>query len=94
MVLLGEFLGRLLEPLLKTVLTLMQNVLKLLAKSGLVSLGLMIASSTHDAAIQKKISGSGMTTLTTSKEEMGGIMEIVKSLEDAGLLRKGVSETF
>ena len=38
----------------------MGNVLKLLAKSVLIPLGLMAASAT-DAAIQKKIYGSGNT---------------------------------
>ena len=33
------------------------------------------------------------TTLTTSNEEMRDIMEIVKSIEESGLLIKGVSET-
>ena len=36
--------------------------------------------------------GSGMTTLTISNEEMNDIMRIVKSLEESGLLIKGVSE--
>ena len=37
--------------------------------------------------------GSGMTTLTISNEEMSDIMRIVRSLEESGLLSKGVSET-
>ena len=42
----------------------------------------------------KKILGSGHnTTLTISNDEMKNILEIVKSLEDTGLLFKGVSET-
>ena len=36
---------------------------------------------------------SGMTTVTISNEEMNDIMRIVKSLEESGLLIKGVSET-
>ena len=36
----GGFLGRLLRPLLKTGLLLMKNVLKLLAKSDSIPLGL------------------------------------------------------
>ena len=35
----------------------------------------------------------GTTTLIISNEEMDDIMEIVKSLEESGLLIKGVSET-
>ena len=40
----------------------------------------------------KKILGSE-TTLIISNDEMVDIMKIVKSLEDSGLLLKGVSET-
>ena len=36
---------------------------------------------------------SGFITLIISNEEMDDIMKIVKSLEDSGLLIKGVSET-
>ena len=36
--------------------------------------------------------GSGFTTLIISNEEMNDIMKIVKSLEESGLLIKGVSE--
>ena len=41
----------------------------------------------------KKILGSGTRTLITSNDEMEDIIKIVKSLEDSGLLLKGVSET-
>ena len=37
--------------------------------------------------------GSGTTTLIICNEEMEDIMKIVKSLEESGLLIKGVSET-
>ena len=57
----GGLLGRLLGPLLKTGLSLMKNVLKLVAKSVLISLGLTAASAT-DAAIHKKMFGSGIIT--------------------------------
>ena len=36
--------------------------------------------------------GSGFKTLIISNEEMDDIMKIVKSLEEPGLLIKGVSE--
>ena len=36
---------------------------------------------------------SGFTSLIISNEEIEDIMKIVKSLEDSGLLIKGVSET-
>ena len=50
----GGFLGRLLGPLLKTGLPLMKNVIKPLAKSVLIPLGLTAAASTADAGIHKK----------------------------------------
>ena len=58
----GEFLGRFQRPLLKTDFPLMKNVLKTLAKSVLIPFGLTVATSATDAAIQKKLFGSGMTT--------------------------------
>ena len=94
MILSGEFLGRLLGPLLKTGLPLMKNVIKPLAKSVLIPLGLTAAASAADAGIHKKILGSGnMTTLIISNDEIEDIIKIVKSLEDSGLLLKGVTET-
>ena len=88
----GGFLGRLLGPLLKTGLPLMKNIIKPLAKSFLIPLGLTAAASTADARIHRKILGSRATTLIISNEEMEDIMKI-KSLEDSGLLLKEVRET-
>ena len=85
----GGYLGRLLEPLLKTGLPLMKNVLKPLAKSVLISLGLTGAASTKDTAIHKKMFGSSTTTLIISNKEINDIMKIVKSFEESGLLIKG-----
>ena len=91
----GGFLGRLLGPLLKTGLPLIKNVIKPLAKSALIPLGLTAAASAADAGIHKKILGSGHnnTTLIISNDEINDIIKIVKSLEDSGLLLKGVTET-
>ena len=87
-------MDRLLGPLLKTGLPLIKNVIKPLAKSVLISLGLTAAASAADAGIHKKILGSGnMTTLIISNDEMGDIIKIVKSLEDSCLLVKGITET-
>ena len=72
---------------------LTKNLLKPLAKSVLIPLGLTAAASATDAAIHKKMFGSGTTTLIILNEEMNDIMEIVKSLEESGLLIKGVRET-
>ena len=59
----GGFLGKLLGPLLKIGLPLIKNVIKPLAKSVLIPLGLTAAASAADAGIQKKILGFGTTTL-------------------------------
>ena len=50
----GGFLGKLLGPLLKTGFPLIKNVIKPLAKSVLVPLGLTAAASAADAGIHKK----------------------------------------
>ena len=92
----GGFLGKLLGPLLKTGLPLMKSIIKPLAKSVLIPLGLTAAAaSAAEAGIHKKIlvSGYSNTTLTISNDEMDDILKIVKSLEDSGVLLKGVSET-
>ena len=62
----GGFLDRILRPLLKTGLLLIVNLLKPLAKSVLVPLGLTAAASATDVAIHKKMFWSGMTTLIIS----------------------------
>ena len=84
-------------------------MIKPLAKSVLIPLGLTAAASTADAGIHKKIFGSGHPSslvlhpplrdafhnaiLIISNDELGDIIKIVKSLDDSGLLVKGVSET-
>ena len=94
----GGFLGRLLGPSLKTGIPLIKDIIKPLAKSVLIPLGLTAAVSAADAGIHKKILGSGhnhpsSTTLIISNNEMEDIIKIIKSLEDSGLLLKGVTET-
>ena len=79
----GGFLGKILGPLLRTGLPLMKSVIKPLAKSVLVPLGLTAAASAADAGIHKKILGSGSDHNNT-------ILIISK---DSGVLLKGVSET-
>ena len=69
----GGFLGKLLGPLLKTVLLLLKSVIKPLSLLGLTAL-----SSAIDAGVQKKIYGFGTTTLVISNEEMNDIIKIVK----------------
>ena len=63
MIELGWFLGRLLDPFLKTGLPLMKNVSKPLPKSTLIPLGLTAAASATDPGIHKTILGSGTITL-------------------------------
>ena len=87
-----RLLGRPLGPLLKTGLPLMKNVLKPLAKSVLIPLGLTATVSATDKVIQKKIFWSGMTTFIISNEEMNEIIKIVKSFRESALLKKSVSE--
>ena len=50
----GGFLGTLLGPLLKTRLPLIKNVIKPLAKTVLIPLGLTAAASAAHAGIHKK----------------------------------------
>ena len=67
----------------------------------MIPLGLTTAASAADARIHKKILGSGRpsssashnTTLIISNDKMKDIINIEKSLEDSGLLLKGVTET-
>ena len=76
-------------------MSLIGNVLKALAESVLIPLGLTTAAaaSTTDVVIHKKMFGSGFTTLIISNEEMNDIIKIVKSLERFWLLIKVVTET-
>ena len=62
----------------------MQNVLNTSAKNVLYP---------SDAATKNKIFGWGTTTLIFSNKDLNNIMEIAKSLKNAGLLIKGVCKT-
>ena len=79
--------------LIKTGLPLIKKVTKPLAKSVLIPLGLTAAASAADDGIQKKMLGSGTTTLVISNEEMNDIMKIVQALEDLNIILKGVTKT-
>ena len=97
----GGFLGRLLGQLLKTGLPLIKNVIKPLAKSVLIPLGLNPAASAADTGIHKKILGSknpssshnDNTVLMISNDGIEDIIKIIKSLEDSALLLEEVTET-
>ena len=55
----------------------MKPLMKLLAKSVLISLGLTAAAQAY-AGLHKKILGSGTTTLIISPDKMEHIIKIVK----------------
>ena len=74
-------------------LPLMKNVLTPLAKNVLLPFGLSAGMLAADAAIQKKMYGSGTTPLIFSNEKMENIIKKVKSLEEPGLLITGISKT-
>ena len=73
----GGFLGSLLSKLTGQLM----KVAVPLAKSILVLLEITAAASAIDAGIQKKIHGSGTTSLIISNEEVNDIMKIVKLLK-------------
>ena len=82
---LGSLLSKLAGPLIKVAIPLAKNVL--------APLGITAAASAIDAGIQKKIHGSGTTTLIISNEEMNDIIKVVQALEDSNILLKGVTKT-
>ena len=82
---LGSFLSKLAGPLMKVAISLAKNIL--------ASLGITTAASAINAGIQKKIHGSGTTTLLISNEEMNDIMKIVQAVEDSNILLKAVTKT-
>ena len=83
----GGFL-KFLAPLLKSGLFLLISVIKPLGM-----LVLTAAASATDAAVNKKILGSGNhTTLIISNDDMQDLLKIVKSLKDSDLLLDGITE--
>ena len=86
----GRFLGRLLGQLLKTGLPLIKNVIKPLAKSVLIPLGLTAAASAADAGIHKKILGSGNTTLIISNDK---IHDLIKQQQHQQQMREYIKNT-
>ena len=66
---------------------LIGNVLNPLANSVLLPLGLTAAASATDAAIHKKMFGSGVTTLIILDEKMNDLMIIIKLLKESDLLK-------
>ena len=82
---LGSLLSKLAGPLMKVAVPLAKNIL--------APLGITPAASAVDAGIQKKLDGSGTTTLIISNKEMNDIMKIVQALEDSDMLLKGVTKS-
>ena len=82
---LGSLLSKLAGPLMKAAVPLAINIL--------APLRIAVAASAIDAGIQKKIHGSGTTTLIISNEEMNDIMKIIGALEDSNIWLKGVTKT-
>ena len=82
---LGSLSSKLAGPLMKVAVFLGKNVL--------APLGITAAASASDTGIQKKIHGSGTTTLIISNKEINDIMKIVQALQDFNVLLKGVTET-
>ena len=64
-----------------------------LAKNIVAPLRIGAAASAVDARVQKKIHGSGTTTLIVSNEEINDIMKLVQALENFNVLLKGVTKT-
>ena len=83
----GGFLNRTFGKLIHVVLPLRKNILMSLVKSVLIGLGWTATISATDAGIL----GCGTTILTILN--LKDIKKIVKSLEDAGVLIKNVSQT-
>ena len=85
--------GGVLGSLLSKLAGLLMKVAVPLAVNILAPLGITAAASAIDTGVQKKMHGSGTTTLIISNEEMNDIMKIVQALEDSNILLKGVTKT-
>ena len=85
----GGFWGKLLSnisgPLMKVAVPSAKNIL--------APLEITTAASAIDAGIQKKIHGSGKTTLIISNEEMNDIIKTFQALEDSNILLRGITKT-
>ena len=82
---LGKLLSKLADQLMKVAMPLAKNVLE--------PLGLTAAMSAIDGSIQKKkIHGSGVK-LIIEQEDMNDIIKIIETLENSGILLKGVTKT-
>ena len=81
---LGALLGKLPGPLIKVAVPSTKDIL--------VPLGITATASGINAGTQKKLHGSGTTTLIISNKEMNDIRKIVQAFEDSNILLKGVKK--
>ena len=81
---LGALLGKLPGPLIKVAVPSTKDIL--------APLGITATASGINAGTQKKLHGSGTTTLIISNKEMNDIRKIVQSLEDSNILLKGIKK--
>ena len=82
---LGTLLMSFLPKLIKPAISIGKNIL--------APLGLSAAMSATDAAIQRKMYGSGNTTLIISNNDLNDLIKIVTALEEHDILLKGTSKT-
>ena len=82
--------GAFLRSLLSKLSGSLMKVAIPLAKNVWALLGITAAASAIDAGIQKKIHGSGTTTLIISNNKVNDIIKIVQGLEDSNIFLKGV----
>ena len=81
---LGSLLSKLAGPLMRVAVPLAKNVL--------APLGIIAGTSAIDAGTQKKIHGSGTTTLIISNKEIHHTLKIAQAFEDSNILLKGVTK--
>ena len=86
---LGRLLMNFLPKLIKPAISIGKNIL--------APLGLSAAMSATDAAIQKKMCGSGdmekFTTLIVSNNDLNDLIKIITALEEHDILLEGTNKT-
>ena len=86
---LGEFLGKLLQLLIKAAVGLIGNVLlKSLPKTAVLPLGLTAAVSAMAKLFPRKKLDLDRTALIFSNNELNDIPKVIKSLDDFRLINK------
>ena len=85
---LGEFLGKLLQLLIKAAVGLIGNALKSLTKTALLPLGLTAAASAMAKLFTRTKFDLDRTALIFSNNELNDIPKVIKSLDDFRLINK------